>query len=164
MRLLVPTCLLLSCAPVWAQAPLSVHVSDAAGAPVAGAQVQIRVWSEKKPFVAQKATDAKGSALFSLPSAPDSKSVQGMVLVGAKGFTFAQSAASGGQAEIRLERGAAWRGQVVDESGKPLAGATVTLRGAISGHDFDSMIFLSEDDSNDSISALYSARSQADGS
>ncbi|BCM93017.1 hypothetical protein IAD21_04904 [Abditibacteriota bacterium] len=162
MKRFFPLVVVLSGAPVWAQDELSVRVVDTAGAPIAGAQVQVRMWVTKPPFLAPKATDTSGMALFSLPALPGSKPAGASVVAGAKGFAFNSAKAVEDKAEVRLERGVAWRGKVVDEAGKPLAGVKIALYGAMEERDFRSSIFLP--DEAKALVSLYSTQSQADGS
>lgn len=162
MKPFLPLAFVVLCAPVWAQNRLSVRVVDAQAKPIPGAVVQVRVWlrSGDEAEVAPKTTDASGVALFSLPKAPDGKTVYGSATVGAKGFAFGSAFIVDTKPEVPLERGVAWRGKVVDENGKPLANATVALSGAMSGRDFVHAIRLE----GKAIPALYSAKSGADGS
>lgn len=159
MKPLLPLTVLVSCAPVWAQNALSVHVVDAARKPIAGAPVQVRLWFKNAPVIAPKATDASGVAGFSLPSAPGGKPSVNSVVVKAKGFALGEGGARGGQVEVRLERGALWRGKIVDEAGKPLAGARITLRGMRKPDELFSPSFLSSED----LASWYAAKSKADG-
>ena len=161
MKPFLPVAFVVMCAPAWAQNPSPVRVVDADGKPIPGALVQLRVWSrtgEEPDDIAPKATDASGVALFSLAKVPDGKAVLGNVVAGAKGFSFGAARVVDGT-EVRLERGASWRGKVVDEKGKPLANATVTLRGSMKNRDYANMIILQ----GKAIPALYSAKTGADG-
>ncbi|BCM93018.1 hypothetical protein IAD21_04905 [Abditibacteriota bacterium] len=170
MKRFFPLVVVLSGSPVWAQNALSVRVVDAAGAPIAGAQVQVRAWSDTAPapFISPKVTDASGTVLFALPVQSGGKPLSTSIVAGAKGFAFNSAFVIGGKVEVRLERGVAWRGKIVDEEGKPLAGARVTLRGAMKGHDFRSLVFLAYENTasanTNPLSALYSTLSKADGS
>ncbi|RYX82152.1 hypothetical protein EON83_20760 [bacterium] len=169
MKQILPFILVLSCAPVWAQTPLAVKVVDASGAPVAGAVVHVRVWSPKALApVPIKVTDAAGAVRFSLPAVPGEKLSIGTVTVGAKGFAFNATVARDGKAEVKLERGASWRGKVLDGAGNPLAGATVWLRGAMRDRDFGTMLHLPDAEETTSppnpLLALYTTTTKADGS
>jgi hypothetical protein len=160
MKRFFPLALVVSCTPVWAQNALRVRVLDPKGAPIAGAWVQVGSFVQDSPVLAPKVTDASGVALFSLPNEANGKPAPAEILVGAKGWMFAEVITAGGKAEVRLQRGAPWRGKIVDENGKPLAGVRLTLRMAMNPDNRSDRIMLSDGP----VSDLYSAQSGADGS
>ena len=119
------------CVPAWAQNPVTVRVLDAAGAPIVGASLQAQIWDGEKALRPTATSDQNGNAAFSLPKKPDAKNVVGRFLVLASGFAFAGGQFNGETVEVRLEKGAIWRGKVVDGAGKPLEGAKIRVRGAM---------------------------------
>jgi uncharacterized GH25 family protein len=110
------------------------------GKPVAGAKVFVLVFSptsgqETKTFT----SDASGAFFVEVPARSDVKEKNPPVaraIVAAPGFGFAQTFLTLLPSEsntIRLEKGAAVRGKVVDSAGKPVAGADVQLRSVYIG-------------------------------
>ncbi len=151
---------LLFAAPVWAQNPVVVRVLDAAGAPLPNALVKVQTWGQGDKLIPEAATDANGTATFSLPVKPDAKKPVGRIVVAARGFGFAGAPLAGENLELRLEKGATWRGKVLDEAGKPVEGAVVSVSGVKPDGDWEGAVWLI----GEKIPALYTAKSGADGS
>ena len=169
-KFFLPFAIVVCALPAHAQNPVSVSVFDEAGKPIAGALVSVRVFAPDEIKIAPQNTDAKGKTIFSMPNDKNGKPTIGAFLAGAKGYSF--GSVIGGTMgvlegekfstiplEIRLAHGQTWRGKVVDDKGKPLEGAQISVRGARKGRDYDSMLLLSDE----KLGALYSAKSKADG-
>jgi hypothetical protein len=145
--------------PVWAQNPVTVRVLDEAGAPVVDAVLQAQIWDGEKVLQPTAKSDAEGNAAFSLPQKPDAKKTVGQFVVVAQGFAFASGRFNGETVEIRLEKGAVWRGKVVDEDGKPLEGAKVRVAGAMPPREYTRRVWLY----GEAMRARFTAVSGADG-
>lgn len=163
MKFIFPLAIALCALPAWAQNPLPLIVLDEAGKPIAGALVSARVLTADDVELAAQTTDANGKTIFSMPNDKTGKPTVGAFVAGAKGYSFGGVMGLSGPLaiplEIRLERGQTWRGKVVDAKGQPLAGAQISINGAMKFMDFDGVGFLQ----SDAIKALYSTKSKADG-
>ena len=99
----------------------------------------------------------------SLPNDKDGKPTGGAFMAGARGYVFGGAIGTSGPLsvplEIRLARGQTWRGKVLDEKNQPLAGAQISVNGAMKTRDFDSAIFIE----NEALKAIYSTNSQDNG-
>ncbi len=163
MKILVPLTILICALPAWAQNPVPISVLDESGQPIAGATVAVRVWSDDELKLAPQIADAKGKVSFALPYDKDGKPTVGAFVAGAKGYSFGGAVGTGGPLavplEIRLARGQFWRGKITDDKGAPLAGARVTINGAMKDEDYDTLMFLLDE----KLAALYTTESGADG-
>ncbi|HEX8464130.1 MAG TPA: carboxypeptidase-like regulatory domain-containing protein, partial [Abditibacterium sp.] len=149
----------LLAAPVWAQNAVTVRVVDAQNKPIAGAGVEVRLWREDPKPSTPILTKSNGAAMLSLPSDGDGKPMRASITVAAKGFAFASVAVTGQSVEVQLKKGATWRSQVVDNAGKPIAGAKISVQAVLKGDDFRSLTFLR----NTRAAEKYVAQSGADG-
>jgi hypothetical protein len=152
------SCLLASSA--WAQTVATVHVVNGANAPIRAAAIEVRPLDMNDDATEPVMTGANGDAKISLPWIAHAKQAAGMIMVAAKGFAPAALVVSKSSAEIKLKEGATWRGRVVDDSGKPISGAKITLVGAMPEGDFSAGIWLA----NTKLAERYVALSGADGS
>jgi protocatechuate 3,4-dioxygenase beta subunit len=159
MKRCLPLGLVLFCVPAWAQNPASLHIVDAQKVPVAGASVEARLYLDRKWVSRPGQTDQNGDVSLDLPLAPGPKNLVGVWVV-AKGYAFSKAELNGAKTELALEKGVVWRGKVVDEAGKPLPGASVSLIGSQVGNDWKSSVFLF----GTKFAEDYVAQSGADGS
>lgn len=122
--------LIVLCAPAWAQHPATIHVVDPQNAPVADATVEVTLRLDGQTIFKAGKTGANGEATLDLPIAPREEAPLGVMVV-APGYAFSRVALVGPRAELKLEKGVVWRGQVVDEDQRPVVGAIVSVRGGI---------------------------------
>ncbi|RYG71381.1 hypothetical protein EON80_05300 [bacterium] len=146
------------CAPVWAQNPVTIHVVDAQSAPVPAATVEVRLQGNDEVVLKSLESNAQGDVTFDLPALPSAKAPIPFFVV-AKGFAFARGVASGGKAEIKLAKGAIWRGIVADETDKPVAGAKVVVNGGVIGDGKDNFYLFGS-----KLIDRFTATTAADGS
>lgn len=150
---------LLTAIPALAQTKFAVRVLDSKGAPIVGANVEAQIWREGAKPVAPQTTDANGAASFAIPEFNGKPASAGISVV-APGFAFKNAALKAENVEITLQPGVIWRGKVTDEAGKPVAGASVRVMGAMLGNVWESGVSLF----GKRNSAAYTTQTGADGS
>lgn len=153
----------LFCVPAWAQTTITVRVTDANKAPLAGATVALQIWGEKPMREETLHTGADGTLRFEVATPPDSKKPVGSVTAYAPGFALQSRKIDAATLDLALPPGATWNGTVVDEDDKPVSGAKVEVgamraKGA-SQNDYENYVF----PQGKELEAIYSATTGADG-
>ena len=137
-------------------APISVSVVDEAGAPIAGATVQVQRYDGALPETVVSTTDAAGAAQFELGAASGSPKFFGRVAAWKTGRAVAGTNLIGPSATLTLAPEAQVSGLIEDENG-PAQGVTVALQ---SIRDQSKFLFLMPDSP---LAEKLSARTDAQG-
>ncbi len=152
--------LALLCVPAWAQNTITVRVTDTKKAPIANATVALRIWGEKSYREETLQTGDDGALKFELQQSLDPKKPVGNVTAYAPGFSLQSHAIDAATLDFALPPGMTWRGKVVDEAEKPVAGAKIQV-GVMraKGASREDYIY----PSGKKLSEIYSATAGADG-
>lgn len=110
-------------------ATVTGKVIDADGKPIKGANVLLYLFQPGKRIALELSTDAGGGYAAEVDPAllQQQNTVIGMIFAYAPGYTLAQARLKKSGNVITLNPGTSISGAVVDEAGKPLAGAPVCL-------------------------------------
>ena len=108
-------------------APITVRVEDEAGAPIAGATVQVQRYDHVEPPYAVATTDANGNANYELGAASFSPDFFGRVAAWKAGLAVAGTNLNAGTTTLTLAANAQVSGAIEDENGV-VEGVTVQLQ------------------------------------
>ena len=126
---------LLLCPIAALAVPITVRVTDEAGAPVEGATVQVQRYGEGAPTFVVETTDAQGAARYELDATQSNADFYGRALAWKAGFAVSGGVLAklkDGEATLIVRPVAAVGGVITDADG-PIEGALVQLQSAVVG-------------------------------